>query len=88
MNNLPIDVIHEATQVVLSAYTYTQVYATGTTTVVINGNTVKIEGGSTTPIIIRSISSTPGVFCLGTNTSSLSDPDPNLGQYLGGSSFK
>lgn len=83
MINLPIDIIHEATEVVLSAYTYTQVYSTATTVVTINGNQITLSTGMNIPIVISSISSTPGVFCLGTKKSSLVDPDPNNNQYLG-----
>ena len=45
MLKTPIDIIHEADEVVLSAYNYTQIYATGTTTVTINGNEIQVPAG-------------------------------------------
>lgn len=83
MINLPIDIVHEATALVMSAYTYTQIYSTGTTVVTVNGKQISLAPGMNIPIVVRSISSTAGVFCLGTKTSTLTDPDPNQNQYLG-----
>jgi len=66
MSNLPKEVIHTATAVVLSAYTYTQIFASADTTLLINGSTVTVPKAVVIDIKIKSIGASTDVFCLGT----------------------
>jgi hypothetical protein len=59
------EVIHLAANIVLSAYTYTQVYAGTAQSPTINGVTVSMAAGSSIPILVKSISATADVYCLG-----------------------
>jgi len=69
-----VDIIHGADEVVLSAYTYSAIYAESLSTVVINGVTINVPTGVVIPINIRSISSVSTVYCLGTASNSLYAP--------------
>lgn len=59
------EVIHLAANVVLSAYTYTQVYASVTATPTINGTVVSLVAGAFLPILVQSITPTANVYCVG-----------------------
>jgi hypothetical protein len=72
-----IDVIHGADEVNLSAYTYSAVYSESGSTVTINGTSVVIPTGLLIPVIIKSISSVPSVYCLGVASNTLV-ASPNL----------
>jgi len=80
--NIPIDIIHGADEVDLTAYTYTSIYAESGSTVDVNGVTIVVPTGVLIPINIRSISSVPSVYCLGTKKTTFYAPDYNKGQYL------
>lgn len=63
-------VIHDttatgATAVNFTAYTYTQVYAGSAASPIINGTTVTMAAGSSILILVKSISSTAGVYVIG-----------------------
>ena len=57
--------IHDSPNAVLSAYTYTQVYASAALSPTINGTVVPMVAGSSIKIIVKSISATAGIFVLG-----------------------
>jgi hypothetical protein len=80
--NLPIDIIHGADEVNLTAYTYSQIYAESASTITINNNEIVVPAGVLIPINIRSISDVNTVYCLGTKKNSFKAPDTNTGQYL------
>jgi hypothetical protein len=74
MINKIIDIIHSATNVDLTGYTYTGVYSSNASTIVINGSSVTVPVGIIIPIDIVSIGSGSTVFCLGTKNTNLSIP--------------
>lgn len=70
-----IDIIHGADEVNLTAYTYSSIYASSASTVVLNGVTIDIPPGVLIPVIVKTISSVPTVYCLGTKTSNFYAPN-------------
>lgn len=74
MESKNINIIHSASNVILSAYTYSAVYSTTSTTLNINGGSTTIPTGIIIPIDIVTIDSNSNVFCLGTKISNLSVP--------------
>lgn len=74
-------IIHTSANAVLSAYTYTQVYAGAAASPTINGVSVTMAAGSTIDILVKSISSTANVFVIG-DKKSTSDPSGTTGKIL------
>lgn len=60
------NVIHASANADLTGYTYTRVYAGSAASPVINGQPVTMAAGSSIEILVQSISSTAGVFVIGT----------------------
>ena len=59
------EVIHLAANVDFSAYTYNIVYAATAQTPTINGEAVAMIAGGTIPILVKSITGTTDVYCIG-----------------------
>lgn len=63
------NIIIEAPNADFTNHVYTKVYFSTTTSVIINGVNVTMNGGSSIDIIVKTISSTSGIYLTGTNKS-------------------
>lgn len=79
-NGIP-SIIQPASAADLTAYTYTKVYAQVSATPTINGTAVTMPAGTTIEILVRSITSTAGVFVIG-DKKETSDPGGTTGVIL------
>lgn len=71
-------IIHTAANANFTAFTYTQVYCGSAGTPTINGTSVPMVAGTVIDIRVKSISSTSGIFIIGSPINVLKS-DPNLG---------
>lgn len=75
-------IIHEANNADLTGYTYTQVYASSSATITLNGTSVDLTAGLVLDILVRSISGTlTNVYLIG-DKKSTSNPGGIKGVIL------